>query len=131
MKLAKLTNFLKKAADLFPLNILLFVLKLAQKILVWILVKIVRFYQYFISPLFPPSCRYYPSCSNYAIEALKVHGALKGSYLAIKRILKCNPYFPGGVDKVPPKKNTKTAEKTCEVNCEKNFENNFQDTKRP
>lgn len=111
MNSTNVKDFYTKTARIFPINIIVFFLKLIQKTLLWTLVKIVRFYQYFISPLFPPSCRYYPTCSNYAIEALKVHGILKGSYLAIKRILKCNPYFAGGVDKVPPKKNAENSTK--------------------
>lgn len=65
---------------------------------------IIRFYQKAISPLFPPTCRFYPTCSQYAFEAISVHGALKGSYLAIRRILKCHPFHKGGIDPVPPKK---------------------------
>jgi putative membrane protein insertion efficiency factor len=60
-------------------------------------------YRLFISPLFPPSCRFTPSCSQYALEAVEVHGALKGSWLAIRRILRCHPFNPGGFDPVPPK----------------------------
>ncbi|MDF0105167.1 membrane protein insertion efficiency factor YidD, partial [Staphylococcus pseudintermedius] len=52
----------------------------------------IRFYQRFISPLTPPSCRFYPTCSNYTLEAIQVHGALKGSWLGLKRILKCHPF---------------------------------------
>ncbi len=63
----------------------------------------VRLYQRFISPLFPPSCRYAPTCSNYAIEALMTHGIIKGTILATWRILRCNPWSHGGVDYVPPK----------------------------
>ncbi|MFC5701082.1 membrane protein insertion efficiency factor YidD [Cohnella faecalis] len=63
----------------------------------------VRFYRRFVSPLKPPTCRFYPTCSEYAMEALEVHGALKGSYLAAVRICKCHPFHPGGVDHVPPK----------------------------
>ena len=66
------------------------------------LVKGIGFYQRKISPHLPTLCRFYPSCSCYAIEALEVHGAFWGSLLAVKRILKCNPLFPGGVDPVPP-----------------------------
>ncbi|MEG3641436.1 membrane protein insertion efficiency factor YidD [Magnetococcus sp. PR-3] len=66
-----------------------------------LLVLLVRFYQLFISPILPPSCRHSPSCSQYAIEALKKHGALKGSWLAFRRILRCNPWHPGGHDPVP------------------------------
>lgn len=65
---------------------------------------IICFYQKAISPLFPPTCRFYPTCSQYAFEAISVHGALKGSYLAIRRILKCHPFHKGGIDPVPPKK---------------------------
>lgn len=64
----------------------------------------IRFYQRFISPLTPPSCRFYPTCSNYTLEAIQVHGALKGSWLGLKRILKCHPFHKGGFDPVPLKK---------------------------
>ena len=67
----------------------------------WLLVKLVRGYQLIISPHLPPSCRYYPSCSAYALEALGKHGALKGSWLAVRRILRCHPFRPGGFDPVP------------------------------
>lgn len=61
----------------------------------------VRLYQRWISPALPPSCRYYPSCSAYAIEAVEKHGPLKGVLLSAWRILRCNPFTPGGVDHVP------------------------------
>ncbi|WP_128773462.1 membrane protein insertion efficiency factor YidD [Actinomyces oricola] len=61
----------------------------------------VRFYQRFISPLLPRSCRYYPSCSQYAVQAIQVHGVLKGGVLALWRLLRCNPMTGGGVDHVP------------------------------
>lgn len=61
----------------------------------------IRFYQKFISPLFPPSCRFYPTCSHYGLEAVRRFGAIKGSYLTIKRILKCHPFHSGGYDPVP------------------------------
>ncbi|MCO4326444.1 MULTISPECIES: membrane protein insertion efficiency factor YidD [Staphylococcus] len=67
----------------------------------------IRFYQKFISPLTPPSCRFYPTCSNYTIEAIQVHGALKGTWLGVKRILKCHPLHKGGFDPVPLKKDKK------------------------
>ncbi|MBY7665101.1 membrane protein insertion efficiency factor YidD [Staphylococcus agnetis] len=67
----------------------------------------IRFYQKFISPLTPPSCRFYPTCSNYTIEAIQVHGALKGTWLGVKRILKCHPIHKGGFDPVPLKKDKK------------------------
>lgn len=64
---------------------------------------LIRFYQKYISPLKPACCRYYPSCSQYALEAVKKHGAVKGVLLAVWRILRCNPYSKGGVDYVPEK----------------------------
>ncbi|EGQ21471.1 membrane protein insertion efficiency factor YidD [Sporosarcina newyorkensis] len=67
----------------------------------------IRFYQKFISPMFPPSCRFYPTCSHYGVEAIETHGALKGSWLAVKRILKCHPFHEGGFDPVPMKKSRK------------------------
>jgi putative membrane protein insertion efficiency factor len=66
-----------------------------------ILVLLVRGYQVAISPLLPSSCRYYPSCSAYAVEALERHGAMRGSWLAIRRIARCHPFKPGGYDPVP------------------------------
>lgn len=69
-----------------------------------ILIFIIDIYKKFISPLFPPACRYYPTCSAYAREAILVHGVFKGFVLAFLRILRCNPFFPGGHDPVPPKK---------------------------
>lgn len=65
------------------------------------LTRCIRFYQRRISPLLPASCRYYPTCSSYAIEAIRIHGALKGTALALWRILRCNPFSKGGVDPVP------------------------------
>ncbi|MDG6773853.1 membrane protein insertion efficiency factor YidD [Thiomicrorhabdus sp. ZW0627] len=67
----------------------------------WLLIGIVRFYQLFISPLIGPRCRFYPTCSSYTIEAIQKHGVLCGSWLAIKRIGRCHPANPGGVDPVP------------------------------
>lgn len=72
-----------------------------------ILIAPIRFYRYFISPLLPPSCRFVPTCSQYAIEAIKVHGPLKGSYLTARRLLRCHPikWLGGsqGYDPVPPR----------------------------
>lgn len=69
-----------------------------------ILIALVRFYQVAISAHRPACCKYSPTCSAYAVEALEVHGALKGSALAIWRILRCNPFSRGGYDPVPEKK---------------------------
>ncbi|MEI8048238.1 MAG: membrane protein insertion efficiency factor YidD [Bacteroidota bacterium] len=66
-----------------------------------IMIGIIRFYQYGISPYLPPSCRYTPSCSAYGIEALKKHGPFKGGWLTIKRIASCNPWGGSGYDPVP------------------------------
>lgn len=67
------------------------------------LIKVIKGYQQCISPLFGPSCRFYPSCSHYAVEALTRFGPLKGSWLTAKRLLKCHPLHPGGDDPVPEK----------------------------
>jgi putative membrane protein insertion efficiency factor len=65
------------------------------------LLRAVRFYQRAISPTRPPRCRFVPTCSQYAVEALETHGALRGTWLALVRLLKCAPWHPGGVDLVP------------------------------
>lgn len=65
-----------------------------------LLILCIRFYQIFISPLKPPTCRFYPTCSAYAIEAIQKKGPVKGTWLAIKRIAKCHPFHPGGYDPV-------------------------------
>ena len=65
------------------------------------LILLVRAYQVGISPLLPASCRYYPSCSTYAIEALEKHGAARGAWLAARRVLRCHPFRAGGFDPVP------------------------------
>lgn len=68
------------------------------------LIGLIRIYQKFISPLKPPTCRFYPTCSHYGLEAVKRFGPFKGSWLTIKRLLKCHPFHPGGIDLVPEKK---------------------------
>ncbi|MFJ6211959.1 membrane protein insertion efficiency factor YidD [Streptomyces sp. NPDC092296] len=70
----------------------------------YLLMGLIRIYQWTISPLLGPVCRYYPSCSHYGYEAIRVHGAVKGTGLTAWRILRCNPWSPGGVDHVPPRK---------------------------
>ncbi len=67
-----------------------------------VLVGVIRVYQVVLSPLSGPTCKYYPSCSQYAVVALRTHGALRGTGLALWRILRCNPWSLGGVDDVPP-----------------------------
>ncbi len=61
----------------------------------------VRFYQKFISPGLPPSCRFYPTCSEYTLQAIAKYGAVKGAWLGIKRVGRCHPFHPGGYDPVP------------------------------
>jgi putative membrane protein insertion efficiency factor len=65
------------------------------------LVLLVKLYQRLVSPMLPAACRFYPSCSSYAVEALRRHGALRGSWLAIRRLGRCHPFHPGGIDPVP------------------------------
>jgi hypothetical protein len=65
-----------------------------------IAIGLIRFYQLFISPLFPPHCRFYPTCSQYALEAVKKYGVFRGGFMAIKRIAKCHPFHKGGYDPV-------------------------------
>ncbi|WP_049311423.1 membrane protein insertion efficiency factor YidD, partial [Pseudomonas aeruginosa] len=67
----------------------------------FLLIGLIRFYQYAISPLIGPRCRFYPSCSHYTLEAIRVHGALRGGYLGARRLLRCHPWHPGGYDPVP------------------------------
>ncbi|MCL1118471.1 MULTISPECIES: membrane protein insertion efficiency factor YidD [Shewanella] len=74
-----------------------------QSPLQWLATTLIRGYQLIISPMIGPRCRFNPTCSHYAIEAIKTHGTAKGSWFAIKRILKCHPLHPGGSDPVPPK----------------------------
>lgn len=67
----------------------------------WLLIAPVRFYQKFITPYTPASCRYYPTCSEYAVRSLRTHGAIKGAMLTVWRLLRCNPWSSGGVDHTP------------------------------
>jgi hypothetical protein len=77
-------------------------LALARRLPALALIGVIRVYQLVISPLTPPSCRYYPSCSTYAVVALRRHGLLRGGWLAVRRLARCHPWTPGGVDDVPP-----------------------------
>ncbi len=65
---------------------------------------LIRFYQLVFSPFFGQSCRFYPTCSHYAMEAVERHGSLRGSWLAVRRLCRCHPWHPGGVDLVPENK---------------------------
>jgi len=67
----------------------------------WLFIKLVRFYQLALSPLFPPSCRYSPTCSTYTIHAIEKHGAFKGLIMGLARISRCHPFVAGGKDPVP------------------------------
>ena len=78
-----------------------------KKLLSRVLILPIKFYQQSISPMFPPACRYTPTCSQYAVEAISVHGPLKGLWLAIRRILRCHPWGGHGYDPVPPRESNK------------------------
>jgi uncharacterized protein len=70
----------------------------------WLLAGLVRGYRLLLAPILPPACRYEPSCSRYALEALETHGAARGSWLALRRILSCHPWGGSGFDPVPPRR---------------------------
>ena len=74
------------------------------KIIAWPIVFLIRFYQLIISPLFPPSCRFTPTCSSYMLEAIKIWGPFKGVWMGVKRLSKCHPWGTSGYDPVPEKK---------------------------
>lgn len=65
------------------------------------ILRMIRFYQTAMSPLFPPRCRYIPTCSEYALQAVEKYGPLRGGFLALRRLLRCNPFHKGGYDPVP------------------------------
>lgn len=70
----------------------------------YLLIGLLKFWRAFISPMYGQVCRFYPSCSAYALEAVTVHGSIKGSWLAVRRLARCHPWNPGGVDPVPAPK---------------------------
>ncbi|GEA09656.1 putative membrane protein insertion efficiency factor [Alteromonas sp. KUL49] len=84
--------------------------KALQSILIALPILLIKLYQWLVSPMLGQRCRFHPSCSHYAIEALKVHGIAKGSWLSIKRILKCHPLHAGGYDPVPEKQQNKQSD---------------------
>ena len=69
-----------------------------------LIIALVRAYQYLISPLMAPHCRFHPTCSHYTVEAVRTHGAVTGLALVARRLSRCHPWHPGGFDPVPPKK---------------------------
>lgn len=78
-----------------------------NKIFIYPLIFIIKIYQFILSPLTGKNCRYLPTCSEYAIESLKLHGLLRGSFFAIRRILKCHPFGNHGFDPIPKRKQNK------------------------
>ncbi|WP_020654420.1 membrane protein insertion efficiency factor YidD [Massilia niastensis] len=83
-----------------------------KTLLVWLL----RGYQLLLSPMLGQKCRFYPTCSNYAIEALRTHGALRGTLLATRRVCRCHPWNAGGVDLVPPARTKDSHSADCGCN---------------
>ncbi|MFL5312254.1 MAG: membrane protein insertion efficiency factor YidD [Myxococcales bacterium] len=74
-----------------------------RAVLGWPLLALLWLYRKVVSPVLPPACRYYPSCSQYAVEAVTVHGPIRGGWLSARRLLRCHPWAPGGPDPVPPR----------------------------
>jgi putative membrane protein insertion efficiency factor len=78
------------------------VLRTASRAPAWAVIGLLRVWQLLASPTYGATCRFYPSCSEYAAQALKLHGLVRGSWLAVRRLSRCHPWNPGGVDHVPP-----------------------------
>ncbi len=76
----------------------------------WLLLAGLRFYQACLSPLMPYACKFYPSCSRYACQAIELHGARRGAWLALRRLLRCRPFSPGGYDPVPEREEVPRAQ---------------------
>lgn len=82
-------------------SLIITLFRVINRFFVAVLTGVIRLYKICISPFLPKACRYYPTCSVYAVTALRKHGFIKGLYLSVLRVLKCNPLFPGGHDPVP------------------------------
>ena len=80
---------------------------------VWVLTAPIRLYQVVLSPLLGPRCRFYPSCSSYAVQAIQRHGPVRGTALACWRLLRCHPWHPGGIDPVPASLPTRRSTRTA------------------
>ncbi|MBE9205192.1 membrane protein insertion efficiency factor YidD [Nostoc sp. LEGE 06077] len=87
---------------------------------------LIRGYRMFISPLFPPTCRFQPTCSMYAIQAIERFGVVRGGWMAIWRILRCHPFHPGGYDPVPEIAPSETKQQDCCSHTQLNSENETQ-----
>ncbi|MBT5185512.1 MAG: membrane protein insertion efficiency factor YidD [Kordiimonadaceae bacterium] len=98
------------------MKILSYIINFLSSILSYVLKALITVYKYVISPLLGPKCRYLPTCSSYAVEAIEIHGPLKGGWLGAKRILRCHPWGDSGYDPVPQKDNTES--KNCNCNAE-------------
>ena len=83
-------------------------LRAPGRFLQFVVLLLIRGYRTFVSPMRAPTCRYYPSCSSYAVTAVQRHGAVRGTWLAVRRVLRCTPWSAGGVDDVPPVRSTAT-----------------------
>lgn len=92
-----------------------------------IMLWLIKIYQYTISPLLGPRCRFYPSCSNYALEAIEMYGPFKGGWLAIKRISRCHPFNPGGIDPVPGTEDRYREDQTVNTSCQCGHEHHDHD----
>jgi hypothetical protein len=91
------------------------ILNAIYKFIGWVLLVPVYIYKYAISPFTPASCRHYPTCSEYALQAVKIHGPFKGIWLTIKRILRCHPWGSSGYDPVPPKNEVSLKNHECKL----------------
>ncbi|MGB3726905.1 MAG: membrane protein insertion efficiency factor YidD [Glaciecola sp.] len=90
----------------------MYITQAIKRMLALPLLLIIRIYQICISPFLGQNCRFHPTCSCYAHQAITKHGAIKGGYLSVKRIVKCNPMHPGGIDPVPDENETRPLNKT-------------------